>query len=385
MTALFNLGFRPFFAAAMLHAVLVMLAWLVVYAGLLPTPLATVTSSQWHAHEMIYGYTLAVIAGFLLTAIRNWTGLATPVGARLALLFAPWCLARLAQLAGMPLALAAFADLLFVALLFLACATPIVRARQWRQAAILSKLLLLAAGNALFYAGAAGLVADGVRIGLHGGFYLLIALILTMGRRVIPLFTERGVEPPVALRNFRVLDIASLVLLLGFWIAEVFLRHAVAAAVCAGGVALVNGVRLGLWHTGGIWRRPLLWTLHAAFAAIAAGFAVHALALPVGYPPSLALHVLAIGGVGLVTLSMMARVTLGHTGRSVHAAPRGFALAALLLLACLAVRTLLPLLLPAQYALSVMLAQLLWIAAFATLALGWLPMLGAPRIDGAPG
>jgi uncharacterized protein involved in response to NO len=386
MKALFNIGFRPFFLGAAVFAAASMALWLAVYAAWYQPPMQGIAASQWHAHEMIYGYAMAVVAGFLLTATRNWTGIQTLHGTPLALTFACWAIARVALVDGTQfIVLAAAADLLFLAILVPACAVPVIRVRQWRQMAILSKLLLLGAGNALFYAGALGLVAEGVRWSLYGGFYLLIALILTMARRLIPLFTERGVEPPVQLRNSKWLDLSSLVLLVVFWVAEVFVLRRDVAAAASALMFLVNLTRLCFWYTPGIWRKPLLWSLHAAFALITAGFLLYPLAVAAGLNPSLALHAFAVGGIGLVTLSMMARVSLGHTGRSVHAAPRIILVPLGLLLAAAALRVLGPLLLPGAYVHWIMLSQLAWIGAFGVFAVAWYPVLTRPRIDGAPG
>ena len=251
--------------------------------------------------------------------------------------------------------------------------------------AVLSKLVLLGIGNALFYAGAFGLLDEGVRWSLYGAFYVLIALILTMARRLIPLFTASGVEPRVTLRNALWLDMSSLVLLVVFWIAEVFLqRHGIAAAASAL-MFLVNATRLTFWYTPGIWSRPLLWSLHAAFALITAGFLLHALTAVTTLNPSLALHTFAVGGIGLVTLSMMARVSLGHTGRSVHAPPRIVLLALGLLLLAAALRVLGPLLVPAAYTTWILLSQACWIATFAVFSVAWFPVLTRARVDGAPG
>lgn len=384
--ALFNLGFRPFFLGAGLCAVASMSLWALIYSARLEIPLNGLTASQWHAHEMIYGYALAVIAGFLLTAIRNWTAIPTPTGLPLAILFATWLGARLLLLFGTRyIELAAAADMLFILLLMPACLMPIVRTRQWRQTAVLSKLILLGTGNLLFYAGALGMLEHGVQWSLYGGFYLIIALILTMGRRLIPLFTERGVDPPVALRNSRLLDLSSLVLLLVFWIAEVFLLRRDVAAVCSSGLFLVNTVRLAFWYTNGIWRRPLLWSLYVAFALIDLGFLLHALSVVGLLAPSLALHCLAIGGVGLITLSMMARVALGHTGRSVHQAPRILLVPLALLLVAFLLRVALPSVMPAYYASAVIGAQFAWIAAFTVFCAVYFPILTRARADGAPG
>jgi len=175
------------------------------------------------------------------------------------------------------------------------------------------------------------------------------------------------------------------VLLVVFWIAEVFLLRRDVAAATSALMFLVNATRLGFWYTPGIWRKPLLWSLHGAFALITAGFLLYPLGAAGAINPSLALHAFAVGGIGLVTLSMMARVSLGHTGRSVHAPPR-IVLAPLgLLLAAAALRVLGPLALPGAYAHWIMLSQLCWIGAFAVFAVAWFPVLTRPRTDGAPG
>ncbi|MBK6288964.1 MAG: NnrS family protein [Gammaproteobacteria bacterium] len=386
MTALFNLGFRPFFLGATWFAVVSMALWMAVYRFHYPLALDGISASQWHAHEMLYGYAIAVIAGFLLTSIRNWTGLATLTGLPLALAFGLWLAARLMMLLGTDaLVLAACADLLFMLVLIVACAVPILRVRQWRQMAILSKLLMLGIGNALFYAGALGLHEDGLRWSLYGGLYLVIALILTMARRVIPSFTERGIEPPVQLRNSRFLDFSSLILLLVFWIAEVFLQQHAVAAACSAAMFVVNAIRLAFWYRPGIWKKPLLWSLFTAFALIDAGFLLFALSAVLPIAVTLAVHAFAVGGIALITLAMMARVALGHTGRSVHQAPAVIILPMTLLLLAFMTRVVGPLVAPLHHGVWVMLSQVCWISAFTVFGVAWFPILTRPRIDGAPG
>lgn len=386
MNALFNRGFRPFFTGAVLFALLSMGLWTAIQGAWYHPEFSGINASQWHAHEMIYGYSLAVIAGFLLTAIRNWTGAQTLHHTPLALAFALWAIARLALTAGTRfIAVAAVADLLFALVLILACSVPVVRARQWRQMAILSKLVLLGTGNALFYAGAFGAFEPGLRWSIYGGFYVVLALILTMMRRMIPGFTENAIQPRVKLRNALWLDMSSLVLLLVFWITEVFLRWHAVAAIASALMFLINATRAVFWHTPGIWSRPLLWSMHVSFGLIALGFLLHALSAITSLSPSLALHTFALGGIALITLSMMTRVSLGHTGRSVHAPPRiTGAMFGLLLLAG-ALRVAGPALYPPAYASWILCAQLAWIAAFAVFAGSWLPMLSRPRVDGQPG
>jgi uncharacterized protein involved in response to NO len=385
--ALFNLGFRPFFIGAALYAVLAMLVWMAIYVFGASLPLSGLPAVTWHAHEMIYGYGMAVIAGFLLTAVRNWTGIPTLNGLPLALLCALWALARLLPFVNIPGALYALAviDLGFILLLLLAVVTPVVRARQWKQLGVASKLVLLGAGNACFYAGLFGWFDAGVRIGIFGGFYLIVALILTMSRRLIPFFTERGVGYSVQLKNRLWVDISSLALFVAFLILEVFAERRQAAAAVAVVLFALHAWRLYGWFTRGILHYPLLWGLHAGYAFIVAGFALHAAAIYFGISPFLGLHAFAVGGIGVVTLAMMARVALGHTGRNVHQPPSIVRYALLALVLAVVFRSFAPLIDMTHYRLWIALSQAFWILAFGAFLLRYFPFLVKPRIDGQAG
>lgn len=381
--ATLNLGFRPFFLGAAVFAALSVVAWTLVYTLGMPVSISTLTPFQWHAHEMIYGYSLAVIAGFLLTAARNWTGSDTVHGTPLLGLFSLWAAARVAMLFGTGfLDIAALFDILFVLALVAAVGWPIVRARQWRQTAIVSKLVLMAVGSLVFYLGAFGYLTSGVHWGIYGGLYLVVGLILTMGRRVIPFFIERGVAYPVTLFNAKWVDISSLVLFLALFVIELFIADKSLVPWLAGALFAVNVVRLAGWHTPGIWNRPLLWSLYVAYGLIVAGFLLLALSGFTGVSRFVAIHSFAYGGVGLITVSMMVRVSLGHTGRDIHDPPRAVSYAMIVLLAGVLFRVLLPIVAPGYYIAWIAASQLLWIAAFAVLTWVLAPMLTAPRVDG---
>ncbi len=382
-TALLNLGFRPFFLGAAVFAVVSVMAWTLVYTLATPLPISAVTPFQWHAHEMIYGYSLAVIAGFLLTAARNWTGVDTLNGMPLLGLIGLWAAARVSMLFGTALLeLAALFDILFILALTAAVAAPIIRARMWRQAGILSKLALMAAGSIAFYLGSLGYLDAGVHWGVYGGLYLVIGLVLTMGRRVIPFFIERGVGYPVTLFNSKWVDISSLVLFLALFLVELFIADKTMVPWLAGALFAVNSVRLVGWHTPGIWKKPLLWSLYVAYAFIVAGFLLLALSGFTGLSRFVAIHGFAYGGIGLITLSMMVRVSIGHTGRDIHNPPRAACYAMIVLAVGALFRVLLPALFPAHYPVWIAASQLLWLLAFAILTKVLLPMLTAPRPDG---
>lgn len=386
-TALLQLGFRPFFAGAAMFSLLSMLAWMGLYAFDMQWYQSSLPAMSWHAHEMVYGYGLAVIAGFLLTAVKNWTGVQTLHGIPLLLLFILWLAGRLLLAAGdrVQLVLAAGADCLFIALLVAAVAYPIVKVRQWKQLGILAIVVLLLAGNAVFYAGLLGLFPDGIRIGLYSGIYLIMALIFVMARRVLPFFIENAVDEQVSLKNRKWLDLASLVLFLVFWIADITAPDSLPVAVLAGALCILHAIRLADWFTPGIFRKPLLWVLYLGYTALVAGFALKAAVIAAGISPFLALHTFTYGGIGLFTLGMMTRVTLGHTGRNVFEPPATVSWIFAGMLAGAVIRVLFPLFDPLHYSLWMGLSQLLWISAFGLFLATCLPMLVQPRTDGRPG
>ena len=386
-SAWLRLGFRPFFLAAGGYAIISMLIWYVAYTHGLSFPFAGLAPVTWHGHEMIYGYSLAVVAGFLLTAVRNWTGIPTLNGAPLFLLFLFWLLARLFMLLGgadFVVAAAGF-DLLFLAVLSAAIAVPILRTRQWHNIAIVGKIVLLLVSNLVFFLGVSGKLEQGVYWGLYSGLYIVIALIFTLSRRVLPFFIEKGVGYPVELRNSKRVDIASLVLFVGFWIADMVRPNSVAVAVFAAGLFFLHLWRLLGWYTAGIWKKPLLWILYLAYAAIIAGFALKVAAYFTAISPSLGLHAFAVGGVGLMTLGMMTRVALGHTGRNVFEPPRLLFWVFIILFAALITRVALPMLFQQHYGVWVALSQWLWLSAFLIYFIHYFPILSRPRVDGQDG
>ena len=379
-------GFRPFFLGAVVLAPLAMIIWMGVYLFQWPVRLAGMTVFQWHAHEMIFGYSLAVISGFLLTAAQNWTGEETLEGAGLAWLFASWSLARVLMLTGTGLlAYAAIADLVFMLGLAIAVARPILKVRQMRQAPVLLILGLLTVANTIFYLGAAGFLIQGTRWGIYGGLYLVLGIILFMGNRVIPFFTQGGVDYAVEIENSRWNDIASLILYPLFVFYELIFPQHTNGALLAALLTVSLTIRIGSWYTPGIWQKPLLWGLFAAFTMIDLGFFLRALSPLSAISTFLPLHAYAVGGVGIITLSMMARVTLGHTGRTVHEAPLVILpiLAGVILAAI--IRVFFPLFDPGHYQLWIVASASLWIISYVLFAGFFVPMLLKPRADGKPG
>ena len=385
--SLFVLAFRPFFLAAGIFSVIGMLMWVAVLNLGLSIPMNGLSPYQWHAHEMIYGFTLAVVSGFLLTAIKNWTGVQTLQNRKLMSLLAFWALARVSMMFGSSgLLFAAVMDLSFNLLLFYGTLQPILQVKQWKQIGIVSKILLLSITNLLFYLGALGFLDQGIEWSLIGGVFLLLALVMTLGRRVMPMFIQNGAGYPVQLKNSVFLDRTSLILFLLLALTELFIHHVYLSSTLATGLVIVSVLRLHNWHTPGIWRSSLVWGLYVAFIFITLGFLIYALKpyFPV-FNRSIAIHTFTFGGIALITISMMSRVTLGHTGRDILKPSRLIGLAQGFIVAGTIIRVLPPMISPEWYLQWIFISQTLWIAAFSLFVWVNLPLLTQPRIDGASG
>ena len=384
--ALFSLGFRPFFVLAGVYALLVILIWGGVYIYDWQVPNLPFSPMHWHAHEMIFGYGMAVAAGFLLTAVRNWTRLDTLQGCPLAGLAALWLAARLTGwvMPGQILPMALL-DLMFDLWLIVAVFTPILRAKQHQQIGIASKLVLLMLANLCFYLGVSGVLEHGIEWGLYSGLYVLLALVFSMARRVLPFFIEQGVGYPVKLKNWLWIDRSGIYVFVLFLIADVFWQNVLVTAALAGLLFAIHTMRLAGWHTRGIWKKPLLWVLYTGYAGATCGFLFKALAPFISSPPSLALHAFALGGIGTITAGMMARISLAHTGRNLQQHSRWLSPIFVSLSAAYIARVLLPMIAPSYYLLWLAIAQALWVIAFSLFVWVYAPILVKSRVDGMPG
>ena len=389
--ALFNLGFRPFFLGAGIFSIISITLWMAVYwsSGLIT--INHISPSQWHAHEMLYGYGMAVVAGFLLTAVKNWTGVPTIFGKPLMLLFALWAAARILFLFGTAfLPWAAAADLLFGLMLLVSISIPILKAKLWMQLAVVSKVLLLCVGNLVFFLGYFDVIANGMLYAITGAALLFISLILMIGRRIIPFFIERGVtmregEARVQLTQYKWLDISILFVFLALFINVIFVQAPYLTTLLASTLFSLNGFRLYNWHTVGIWRVPLLWSLYCSAWFINLGFLFFALQADNSNMSILTLHLFTIGGIGLITIGMMSRVALGHTGRDIRTPSPWIAVAFASIIASVVFRVFVPIITSQLYTLWVLVAAIFWVLAFTIFVSIYMPILLKPRADGAFG
>jgi uncharacterized protein involved in response to NO len=384
---IWRLGFRPFFLAAGIFSILAMAIWMASIVFSIEFVFSGIPPNLWHAHEMIFGYTMAVVSGFLLTAIKNWTGEEVLRGKALAFLFLLWLLARLLPLTGLmiPLEIIAAIDVAFLLSLTLACLRPVLKVKQYKQIGIISKLFLLMLCNVVFYLGLMGVVADGVRWGLYSAIYIIIALIFVMLRRVMPMFIKNSVDGEVKLTNRAWVDHSSLVLLVCLLISDVFTEYDNLTAVFAVLLTLVHTLRLAGWYSSKVWRIPLLWILVTAYAFFILGFALKALSITSGISPFLSVHAFTAGGIGLLTIGMMSRISLGHTGRNVFQPPAIVFWVFAVLLVGVIVRVIFPLFNMDLYIYWIGISQLLWMIAFAIFVVVYAPMFLSARVDGRDG
>jgi len=325
----------------------------------------------WHAHEMLFGYAFAVIAGFLLTAVRAWTGRPTPSGLPLAAIAALWVLARGFALFSLPAA--ALADLAFAVALAIGIGRPLVASGNRRNWFFIALVLALGAASLAFQAWP--------RLGAVIGLDVVLFVMAVMGGRVIPAFTNSGVPGGAGARRQPLLEKAALgaVLLLLVFDALSVDTGILALAACA-----LHAARLALWAPLKTRGKPILWILHVSYAWIVVHLALRGLAAFELVPAVAATHALTVGAIGGLTLGMMTRTARGHTGRPL-AAGRAETAAYVLVQAAAVVRSLLPLAFPGAYGTMIALSGLLWFAAFALFTAVYIPILTRPRLDGQPG
>ena len=378
--ALWNLGFRPFYLFASAFAALSVGLWVLQYAGVFPQ--SPLQGAQWHGHEMLFGYALAVVAGFLLTAVRAWTGEATASGAALAGLVALWAAGRVLVLTPYALA-AALVNAAFPIAVAIAIAVPLARAANRRNYFFVAVLVAAGVADLAFHLSAMGAVAWTARASLQVGLDIVLFVVAVVAGRVIPMFTNNGVPGAGATRHPWV-ERAALAAVLALLAADAAGAGAGWIGAIAAFGAAAHGARLALWRPWRTLRRPLVWVLHAAYAWIVIHLALRAFAAAGWIAESLAIHALTLGVIGGMTLGMMTRTARGHTGRPLAADRFEVACFALVQLAAL-VRVLGPLGAPAAYMAVVLASGALWSAAFAIYFVRYWPILTRPRIDGKPG
>jgi uncharacterized protein involved in response to NO len=329
-----------------------------------------------------------VVAGFLLTAVGNWTQRETATGASLAGLVLLWLGGRLAMLftGVLPRGVPAAVDLAFLPVLGVVLARPLVAARNRRNFVMLAIVAALFVANVVVHLEGLALLPFGsARVASSLSVDLVVLLILLIGGRVFPMFT-RNATGVASIRNIPWLDRSCVVTMVGLLVTDVIAPGAGRfASILAGIVGLLAAARAVHWGARHSLRDPLLWVLHVGYGWLVIGLLLRGTAGVLGVPiASVATHALTVGAIGTLTLAMMARVALGHTRRML-VAPSSMSAAFVAITAAALARVLGPWLVPEQYLVGLVAAGVFWVLAFAVFLAAYSPMLCRPRVDGKPG
>ncbi len=373
---LFSMGFRPFFLFAALWAAIAVPLWIAAFAGWLPI---THFDRTWHAHEMLFGYLSGVIAGFLLTAVPNWTGRLPVTGAPLLALVLLWCAGRAAMLTP-DFGAAPFIDSAFLFVFAAVVAREIIAGRNVRNVPVLLLLTVLGSANVLSHLG--DFDPEVALLGERIGIAVVATLVALIGGRIVPSFTrnwmaKRQMKPePASPSRFDVVTLAIGAAALVAWAISPTLYAAGLALTLAG---VLHVARLARWQGWRTSDEPLVLVLHVGYFWLALGFLFIGLAIvaPSVVPTASGLHALTAGAFGVMTLAVMTRASLGHTGQPLTASPRISAIYILVNLGAL-FRVTGPFL-PEHYTLLMAISAALWSGAFAWFAIVYAPLLFRPR------
>jgi len=377
---LLRLGFRPFYLLASIFAASSVAVWTARYAGWLAVPYGA--GPLWHAHEMLFGFTMAVVAGFLFTAVRNWTGLPTPVGARLALIAVLWLAGRVLVLTPFGWA-SAVVNAAFPLVIALGIGVPLARGGNRRNYFFVALMVLVACAVLAVHLAQLGVAELPAWLGIQVALDVVLFVMAVMGGRVIPMFTNNGV-PGAGARRLKWLERLALGATLVVLLADALQVRDAPLIVVLGIASCAHAARLALWAPWRTTSAPLVWVLHAAYAWIPVHLALRALSEAGFVPSPLATHALTIGAIGGLTIGMMTRTARGHTGRDLRA-DRFEVACFLLVLSAAAVRVFGPLVVADHYVATVALAGVLWSCAYAIYAVRYWPVLTRPRHDGKQG
>ena len=380
-----NFGFRPFFLLCGLYAVVSMVAWVFTYRGVLDIG-GALPASSWHGHEMLFGFAMAAVAGFLLTAVPVWTETEPVSGTGLAVLTMLWVLGRAAMwLAGAlaPLAVAAL-DLSLIPALGLTVGRAIVATGQLRNAMFPVLLTVLFAANLLVHLEALDVTRDTAALGLRLGVYVFTVMVAVLGARMVPAFTRNalqraGIEGDV--RSDGGAQVAAAVALVAAVAADLTEAPEMAQGVLALIAAAMLAVSMRGWQTRRVLGQPILWVMHLAYAWLPVGLALKGVADLTGIlPQTAALHGMATGAIGTMVLAMTTRIALGHTGRELKVTAPITVAYVLITLAAL-FRVVVPMAAPDAYVPAIVTSGLCWAAAFTIFTVAYWPILTGPPVD----
>lgn len=379
--ALWQLGFRPFYLLSSAFAALSIALWALQFSGWLGSH-SYLQGPVWHAHEMLFGFTLAVIVGFLFTAGRNWSNRPTPSGPLLAALAALWLAGRVLVLTPWALA-AALVNVAFPLAAAVALAVPFIASRNRRNYFFVGLLLLLALAQSGVHLTQMDLLTLPAWAGIQLGLDVVLFILAVMAGRVVPMFTNNGVHGAQATRQ-PWLEKMALGSVLALLLADALRVDGVSLSLLLGLGACAHLGRWLLWQPSKTLRTPLVWVLHLAYLWIPVHLLLRGLASLGVVAPSLATHALTLGAIGGLVIGMMTRTALGHTGRLLRARRSDVVCYGLIFGAAL-LRVLVPMMWPGQTVTAVLASALLWSAGFGLYTITYWPILTRARADGRPG
>jgi uncharacterized protein involved in response to NO len=386
--ALLEYGFRPFFLLCGVYALLIVPLWLFRFAHD-SVPFGALPGMYWHAHEMLYGFVIAAVAGFLLTSVPSWTGVKGSAGWPLLIAVCAWLLGRIAMstVGDVPFWLTAAAELCLIPVLLVYLVPPIVRSRN-RNAPLLLVLAVLWLIDAVFIHALRGgevLLAGGA---MRAAIDFVLILVTIIGGRIVPAFTANALRKrgeTVELVTRRWLEFAVISAMVAIAIVDAVAPDPAVSGTLAALAAGLHALRLNGWRSFRTRGEPILWVMHVAYAWLPVGLLLKAGALLTGVAwASKWQHALTSGVLATMILAVMTRASLGHTGRPL-VVPRAIALAYVLLTAGTVLRVFGVALFPGHYLLTVSASGLAWVLSFGIFVAVYLPILWGPRADGKPG
>jgi len=384
--AVLRLAFRPFFLLGALFSMISLALWGAAIGGVMD-PVVYGGPQWWHMHEMLFGFVSAIVVGFLLTAVRTWTGKPGLQGIYLACLVLLWFVGRVTLFFPilLPTWTTAVVDLVFLPMAALILAIPIVRVKQWRNIVFVPLLLVMTVANAAMHW--AAYTGDGMlQLQASTAMVMLVTLLMSvMAGRVLPMFTANGTgtERVVAIGWLEKLALISMLLAVAASLVPSGEYPGVMAS-CFILAALVHGTRAFRWRIWVTFRTPLVWSLHLSYWCIPLGLLLYGLSRVVpGITHSQATHTLTVGAMGMMILAMISRVSLGHTGRPLRVAK--IMVGAFVALFSAFVVRVFGVYWFDDYTNLISTATLLWVVAYGCFVVLYMPILIRPRIDGQPG
>ena len=384
--SIFRLAFRPFFLFGALFSLIAIGLWVTSFAGWVSfSPYGG--GLWWHSHEMLYGFVSAIVVGFLLTAVQNWSGVPGVKGGPLAFLVGLWLVARILLLLDLAISpwVLAFVDSAFLPVAAVFLAIPILQKKLYRNLFFVPLLIVMSASNFLMHW---ALITNDYSLVTHGSYAMVLLvtfLMSVMGGRVIPMFTANGTHTPKVnpIGWLEKLSIISMAVVMLVFVTGIELPNKISAVILflASSIHLARFLRWRFWVT---FKTPLVWSLHASYFFIPLGLAfigLHFWFQSVSL--SQGVHLLTVGAMGTMILAMISRVSLGHTGRMIVVGKvMGIAFGAIVLAAL--IRTLAPLFF-ADYISIIIISGFLWVIGFGLFFIRYFPVLTKPRVDGRPG